>query len=139
MKESEPVITNTHTAEVGDDLYDILAMRPFAEEIPIETVQTVTLANAVSSDHTYWLDTEGHMFGPSVILADWEAAKINPIWIKHIKSIEAADLNYPIWIAPDGSVFDGMHRLTRAFLDGVEEIKVRKFKKLPPEALLKRK
>ena len=127
---------HTHTAEVGDKLYDILILKSFSEEIPIENVLTETLRDAVAEGNTYWLDTEGKMFGPAEILRDWDAAQHNPLWTEHIESIKHADLDNPLWIAPNGFVFDGMHRLTKAFIEGVKEIKVRRFTTLPEDAVV---
>ncbi len=115
---------------------DIIALREYAEQIEIELVSLDSLVDVVGEGHKYWLDTEGKMFGPAVILTDWEAAQVNPLWVEHIESIRHTNLENPIWIAPDGSVFDGMHRLTQAFLIGAKQIKVRKFKEIPQSAII---
>jgi hypothetical protein len=41
---------------------------------------------------------------------------------EHARDIFAADLNYPIILSPSGEVLDGMHRICKAFLSGLEEI-----------------
>jgi hypothetical protein len=38
--------------------------------------------------------------------------------VEHIRLIEAADLSFPIILASDGRVMDGMHRVAKALLLG---------------------
>lgn len=134
-KEAEQLMTKTHTAQVGEKVYDIFALEKFAEGFPIETVQLDLLKDAVASGNTYWHDANGEMFGPAELLKDWPASEKNPLWTSHIENIKNADLNHPIWLTSDGVVFDGMHRLTRAFVDGAKEINIRRFNQLPDWAL----
>src|SRR5205814_1564419 len=114
---SEKLTEPIETSRVGDKLYNVDLLVKYADKLPIEIVPTDSLKDAVGEGYKYWLDKDNEMFGPSAILKDWEDAKNNPLWIDHIKSIENANLDNPIWLSPDGFVFDGMHRLTRAFID----------------------
>jgi hypothetical protein len=41
---------------------------------------------------------------------------------EHAQDIFDADLSYPIILSPKGDVLDGMHRICKAFLQGMEEI-----------------
>jgi hypothetical protein len=41
---------------------------------------------------------------------------------EHARDIFDADLSYPIILSPTGVVLDGMHRICKAFLQGLEEI-----------------
>jgi hypothetical protein len=41
---------------------------------------------------------------------------------EHARDIFGADLSYPIILSPEGEVLDGMHRICKAFLLGMEEI-----------------
>jgi hypothetical protein len=41
---------------------------------------------------------------------------------EHARDIYDADLSYPIILSPKGDVMDGMHRICKAFLLGLEEI-----------------
>lgn len=43
-------------------------------------------------------------------------------FMAHVRLVEAADLSYPIILAADGSVMDGMHRVVKAALAGHEQI-----------------
>lgn len=42
--------------------------------------------------------------------------------IAHVRLVEAADLAYPIILAADGTVMDGMHRVVKAVLAGHTDI-----------------
>jgi len=50
---------------------------------------------------------------------------------KHMKLAQECDLNFPIILASDGSVMDGMHRVCKAYLNGQESIKAVKFEATP--------
>lgn len=41
---------------------------------------------------------------------------------EHARDIYEADFRFPIILSPSGVVLDGMHRLCKAFLQGMEEI-----------------
>jgi hypothetical protein len=41
---------------------------------------------------------------------------------EHARDIYEADLTYPIILSPSGEVLDGMHRVAKAWLLGVEEM-----------------
>jgi len=41
---------------------------------------------------------------------------------EHARNIYEVDFRFPIILSPSGVVLDGMHRLCKAFLDGMEEI-----------------
>jgi hypothetical protein len=47
--------------------------------------------------------------------------------VAHMKRIRSADLNEPILLSAEGHVFDGLHRLAKCRLEGVEFIKYRQF------------
>ena len=40
----------------------------------------------------------------------------------HVRQIVDADLSYPVILSADGEVWDGMHRLAKAYLEGITEI-----------------
>ena len=42
-----------------------------------------------------------------------------------------ADLSFPVILGPDGRVMDGMHRITRAMLDGGRGVSTVHFPALP--------
>jgi hypothetical protein len=44
-------------------------------------------------------------------------------FVAHMKQVLGADLSYPIILDEDGDIFDGVHRVAKALLEGVETIK----------------
>jgi len=47
--------------------------------------------------------------------------------LEHVRLIEEADPRYPIILAADGAVMDGMHRVARAIMAGEREIEAVRF------------
>lgn len=50
---------------------------------------------------------------------------------EHARLIQDADLKYPIILAEDGRVMDGMHRVGNAFIQGLDTIDAVRFKEDP--------
>jgi hypothetical protein len=51
--------------------------------------------------------------------------------VGHMKSVNKADLDYPIILDEDGEVMDGRHRIMKALIEGKESIKAVRFDKNP--------
>ena len=51
---------------------------------------------------------------------------------EHARDIYEADFRFPIILSPSGVVLDGMHRLCKAFLQGIEEIDAVQLPTMPP-------
>ena len=51
---------------------------------------------------------------------------------EHARQIYEADFRFPIILSPTGVVLDGMHRLCKAFLIGMEEIDAVQLPTMPP-------
>ena len=51
---------------------------------------------------------------------------------EHARDIFEADLNYPIILSPSGDVLDGMHRICKVYLQGLEEIDAVQLPTMPP-------
>jgi hypothetical protein len=51
---------------------------------------------------------------------------------EHARDIYEADFRFPIILSPSGIVLDGMHRLCKAFLQGMEEIDAVQLPMMPP-------
>ena len=51
---------------------------------------------------------------------------------EHAREIYEADFHFPIILSPTGIVLDGMHRLCKAFLLGMEEIDAVQLSTMPP-------
>lgn len=65
----------------------------------------------------------------------WHGDDEQPSWramVDHVKLIADADLAYPIILAADGRVMDGMHRVAKALLEGRETIDAVRFEADPP-------
>jgi hypothetical protein len=52
--------------------------------------------------------------------------------IEHVKLMDAADLSFPIILAADGRVMDGMHRVAKALRVGLTDIEAVQFTVDPP-------
>jgi hypothetical protein len=64
----------------------------------------------------------------------WFGDDERPTWravVEHIKLVEDADLSFPIILAADGAVMDGMHRVAKAALQGHERIDAVQFDEDP--------
>lgn len=117
------------TTNLAGRVYEIRALQPIADRLPTEHVPVSQLQEAVGKGNTYWFDRNGRDLGPYQLLVDWETAIKNPASADHIATINRADLTRPIWIYQDGTVFDGIHRLTRAVRDDVKQIPIKRFAK----------
>lgn len=51
---------------------------------------------------------------------------------EHARDIYEVDFRFPIILSPSGVVLDGMHRLCKAFLQGMEEIDAVQLLAMPP-------
>src|SRR5215471_18539501 len=51
---------------------------------------------------------------------------------EHARTIYEVDFQFPIILSPSGEVLDGMHRLCKAFLQGLEEIDAVQLNAMPP-------
>jgi hypothetical protein len=126
------------TTKVNGVIYDVRKLEALAEQLPIQEVPTEQLRDIASPGHHYWMDKNGHPLGPYDIIQDWAAAQNNPAWEEHVATIKRADLDRPLWVTKDEEsdhdVFNGLHRLTRAFIDKVPAVKVRVFENLPESA-----
>jgi hypothetical protein len=96
-------------------IWDVDRLVELALDLPIEDVRLSTIKEL---DETYWFESGG-------------PAPTCRAVIEHAKLINAADLQYPIIICPDGRVMDGMHRVARAALEGLPTIQARRLLKMP--------
>ncbi len=81
-----------------------------AEEIPLSDIREL--------DEAFWYHPEG------------DPPTCRSV-AQHAKLIAEADLAHPILIDPDGRVLDGMHRVCKALLLGMEAIPARRLQHLP--------
>jgi hypothetical protein len=60
----------------------------------------------------------------------WSGPDEDVTWmslVEHLKLIDAADLRFPIILAADGTVMDGMHRVAKALREGRTHIEAVQF------------
>lgn len=99
----------------GFDAWDVHHLVELSRGLPVETVP---LDQIRELDTAYWFFIDG--VPPTVREV-----------VAHAKLIELAELSYPIILAPDGQVMDGMHRVARALLEGRTEIAAVRLTYLP--------
>ncbi len=100
----------------GLEAWDVHRLIELARGLP---VSSVPLSQIDEVDTVYWYD--GDLHRPTVRSV-----------IEHAKLMQAADLDYPIILASDGRVMDGMHRVAKALLEGRETIDAVRFETDPP-------
>ncbi len=102
-------------SEAGLLAWDVHRLIALSGELP---VSLVPLSAIDELDEAYW----------------WDAGSPPPTCrqvIEHMQLVEAADLQYPIILCPQGRVMDGMHRVAKALLQGKQEIAAVRLLKLP--------
>jgi len=136
-----PQVTSRHTARHEGKLYDVHTLIEFSKDLPEE----VTLIEQFGDlrDHKYWHDKKGNWVGPSDIITlaeqhgrNWDAMlSAKEEWAEHTASVRDANYEgYPLLVVGKDTVIDGMHRLTKAWIDHVREVRVKRFEQLPSEA-----
>jgi hypothetical protein len=102
---------------------------------------------AVPATGNYWKDKNNDWLGPRQILeaignhtgtVNWEEIIQNyPAWEDEINKIKRADYQtHPILIIGKSDVIDGMHRLTKAKIDGTQQIKIKRFQSMPENVFI---
>lgn len=56
--------------------------------------------------------------------------------VGHVKSIESADLSFPIILDEDGEIMDGRHRIMKAIWKGEKTIKAVRFEENPTPCIV---
>jgi hypothetical protein len=94
----------------GLDAWDVDNLIAASATLPVRLVDPQAIADV---DTDFWFK-----FGPT--------PTVRRI-IEHVRLIQEVDLSYPIILGSDGRVMDGMHRISRAILDGQSTIKAVQF------------
>ncbi len=95
--------------------WDVHRLIAQSRDLPVSHVARSTLAEL---DDAYWGD------------GDSPPPTCRQV-IEHMQLVEAADLQYPIILCPQGRVMDGMHRVAKALLLGKNEIAAVRLPELP--------
>jgi len=101
--------------ESGLDAWDVAKLIELSSGL---TVGNVALATIGDVDSNYWF-SDGHS-EPTVRAI-----------VEHVQLILDIDRSYPILLAPDGRVMDGMHRIAAALLRGDSTIEAVRLPVLP--------
>lgn len=135
----ESTSQESHTAEFEGktiDVYKLIRLAEQVEPIPIPVAQFEN-----TKQNNYWHDSHGQWLGPQDVIDAVNGVE-DPYTLlhdesidielrRHIKKVLDSDYNsYPIIIIK-GEVKDGMHRLTKAFIDCADSIDVKNFDNLP--------
>lgn len=135
---------NTHYFTDNGITYDVYKLIPLAESLPTEILPISVFKEELESN--CWTDAHGNRMGPHSILRalehhgqppNWDDLVLAyPEWKQHIKQTRSADYRtYPILLMHGNIIADGMHRLTRATVEGATEILAKRFETIPEEAI----
>ncbi len=102
---------NFWPGEQGLDAWDVDRLVELSAAFPIKVVLVDEIADV---DSDYWF-----AYGPIV-------PTVRRV-VEHIQLVEAVDPSFPIILASDGRVMDGMHRVARAVLAGERTIRAVQF------------
>jgi hypothetical protein len=95
----------------GLDAWDVDRLIQLSRDLPI---RDVSLDSITEIDTDYWF-----RYGPI-------APTVRRV-VEHMRLTTEVDMSYPIILAANGRVMDGMHRVARSILDGNATIKAVRF------------
>jgi len=106
-----------HFRRAGPDIliWDVEKLLDLAAPLPVEEVP---LGRIAEIDEPYWFDIS-------------DRAPTCRAVAEHGRMIAAADLAWPVLLAADGRIMDGMHRVMKALLEGRATIPARRFPVTP--------
>jgi len=102
---------NVWPGDIGLDAWDVERLVLLSKDFP---VKEIALNSIDEVDTDYWF-----AYGPIV-------PTVRRV-VEHLRFVQEADLSYPIILAANGRVMDGMHRIARAILEGHSTIKAVQF------------
>jgi hypothetical protein len=102
-------------AGAGFDAWDVERLISLSRDLPVHAVPVDSVSEV---DTVYWFDAST---APPTVRAV----------VEHTRLMLAADPSFPVILGPDGRVMDGMHRITRAILEGRTEVSAVPFPTLP--------
>ncbi|MEM9300592.1 MAG: hypothetical protein AAGE01_00690 [Pseudomonadota bacterium] len=101
---------------IGIDAFDVRRLVALSRQLPVRMIDPNRVAEL---DEDRWYFEPGEQPTPRSI-------------VQHLELIQACDLRYPIILDRSGRLMDGMHRVCKAVLEGVERIPAVQFE-LDPE------
>lgn len=161
----EAKITRKETATVNGQKYDVVKLGEYLKELnPQPDIQLIDLSDkwllkAVEPGQTYWETDSKEILGPDDFISTFRKQKLsNPDlstddflenlktthldWKEHIISLQMAkdNLDNPIWMTKNTDnedfPFDGMHRLTRAYMEDLDSIQAIYWTEFPDDAIV---
>lgn len=81
--------------------------------------RSVPLESLTDLDENLWFSTYGEVPTCRAVAA-------------HAARIFDADMGHPVLLSPAGEVLDGMHRVAKAWLSGMKEVRAVQFSEMPP-------
>lgn len=99
----------------GIDAFDVRRLIELSRNLPIRMIDPNALAE-LDEDHWYFHTQRGPT--PRSI-------------VEHLRLILACDIRHPIILDSSGRIMDGMHRICRAVIDGVDRIPAVQFTEDP--------
>jgi len=125
-----------HTATYENATYDVYRLLHYAETLPVHTAPLSRFTSQL--DDACWTDTNGGRVRPrdvlEVLQKNPNAARTHRAWQEHIQKIKQVDTGRPLLVVGTSYVMDGMHRLVKLVLDGVEKVSFKQFDTLPESA-----
>jgi hypothetical protein len=107
----------------GLQAWDIDRLVELSRNFPVKKVAVDAIREL---DEVYWFDD------------DDEKPTCRRV-LEHIALIEETDLSFPIILAADGRVMDGMHRVAKAVLEGIDTVDAVRFESDPKPDYVGRK
>ena len=102
---------NFWPGDQGLDAWDVDRLIALSRALPVAEVPIASISEV---DSTYWYADEIQLPTVRSVAA-------------HARLIADVDLAYPIILAVDGRVMDGMHRVARALMEGRETVRAVRF------------
>ena len=105
-----------HARRVGANthIWDIHRLIRLAKELP---VTSVALSDIAERDENWWFS---------------QAIPTPRAIAEHIQLMNATDLSHPILLCAEGRLMDGMHRVLKAHVEGLQSLPAIRFPKTPP-------
>ena len=101
-------------SENGFFAWDINRLIQLSASFPIQSIEIDQIAEL---DQTYWFNTGNKPTCRKIV--------------EHFRLMLAADLQHPIILCAEGKLMDGMHRVTKALAQNVEQITCVRFPSTP--------
>lgn len=130
--------TSTFIVDGVEICVDIHKLRPHALILPSKRVKLELFRSFIddTEENNRWGNERGGKFGPALLLQRFADDNLDDELKGHVIRICEADLSFPIWMF-QGQIIDGLHRLTKAFVQEEKDILVQEWETIPDEAVLK--